>query len=346
MKKNKIIYSLGIHKDGGLIILKMLLNKTDYFFYLDNRLHPSHYSHLKKENYIVQKNKFYNLFLNSLNFLRLKENSKIIFLSSSLPLFKLKCIVFALYQNSNIFYDKNKIKIINWVLSLDFIRFLFFFIFRENIDQWVVFSNYSKTQLIKKIRNFPISKITVLNITQKKLIYNKSKKKIYDFIYPANLMPHKNHNNLFKAFIILSKKGMRPSLALTLTPNELKSVKYNLLRKKINLINLYNKNRKIFLNNFSKCKYLIYPSLNENIGLPLVEAHYLGLEIIASKLDFAKQYDFIDYFFNPLSPRDIASSALRILKKKKIKKNLNYNNYNNNSYNNYNNDSIAFTEYF
>jgi hypothetical protein len=148
MKKNKIIYSLGIHKDGGLVILQMLLKRTDYFFYLDNRLDPSYYHHLKKENYIVQKNKFYNLFINSLNFLRLKDNSKIIFLSSSLPLFKLKCFVVAVYQNSNIFYDKNKIRIINWVLSLDFIRFLFFITFRENIDQWVVFSNYSKAQFL------------------------------------------------------------------------------------------------------------------------------------------------------------------------------------------------------
>ena len=277
-------------------------------------------------------------FINSLNFLRLKENSKIIFLSSSLPLFKLKCFVLAIYQNSNIFYDKNKIKIINWLLSFDFIRFLFFIIFRKNIDQWVVFSNYSKVQLRKKIRNFPISKITVLNAIQKNLINNKTKKKIYDFIYPANLMPHKNHNNLFKAFIILSKKGIRPSLALTLKPDELKSVKYNLLKKKINLNNLYNKNRKIFLNNFSKCKYLIYPSLNENIGLPLVEAHYLGLEIIASKLDFAKQYDFIDYFFNPLSPKDIASSVVRFLNKNKTKKSKSYYNYNNNY--------IPFNEYF
>jgi len=338
MKKNKIIYSLGIHNYGGLTILKMLLNKTDYFFYLDNRLHPSHYFHLKKENYIIQKNNFYNLFINSLNFLRLKENSKIIFLSSSLPLFKLKCFVLAIHQNSNIFYDKNKIKIINWLLSFDFIRFLFFIIFRKNIDQWVVFSNYSKVQLRKKIRNFPISKITVLNVIQKNLINNKTKKKIYDFIYPANLMPHKNHNNLFKAFIILSKKGIRPSLALTLKPDELKSVKYNLLKKKINLHNLYNQNRKIFLNNFSKCKYLIYPSLNENIGLPIVEAHYLGLEIIASKLDFTKQYDFIDYFFNPLSPKDIASSVVRFLNKNKTKKSKSYYNYNNNY--------IPFNEYF
>jgi len=337
MKKNKIIYSLGIYKDGGLVILKMLLNKPDYYFYLDNRLHPSNYSHLKKENYIVQKNKFYNLFINSLNFLRLKENVKIIFLSSSLPLFKLKCFVIAVYQNSNIFYDKNKAKIINWVLSFDFIRFLFFIIFKENINQWLVFSNYSKNQLIKRIKNFPISKITVLKISQKNLVYNNLKNKIYDFIYPANFMPHKNHNNLFKAFIILSKKGIRPSLALTFKPGELKSVKYNLLKKKINLRNLYSANRKTFLNNFSKCKYLIYPSLNENIGLPLVEAHYLGLKIIASKLDFAKQYDFIDYFFNPLSPKDIASSVVRILNQKKIKKNVKYFNYNN--------ESIDFNEY-
>lgn len=338
MKKNKIIYSLGIHKDGGLVILKTLLNKPDYFFYLDSRLHPSNYSHLKKENYIVQKNKFYNLFINSMIFLRLKENSKIIFLSSSLPLFKLKCFVYALYQNSNIFYDKNKFKINNWVLSFDFIRFLFFFILKKNIDQWIVFSNYSKTQLRKQIKDSLISKIKVLNISLINVSYYKSKEKIYDFIYPANLMAHKNHNNLFKAFIILSKKGIRPSLALTLNPNEIKFVKYNLLKKKINLYNLYNVNRKIFLKNFSKCKYLIYPSLNENIGLPLVEAYYLGIEIIASKLDFAKQYNFIEYFFNPLSPKDIASSVIRILNKKKIKTNL--------SYSNHNNDTIAFNEYF
>ena len=41
--------------------------------------------------------------------------------------------------------------------------------------------------------------------------------------------------------------------------------------------------------------------------------------------------NFIAYFFNPLSPKDIARSVVRILNKKKIKKKVSHYNYNNES---------------
>ena len=99
---------------------------------------------------------------------------------------------------------------------------------------------------------------------------NKIKKKIYDLIYPASLMEHKNHKNLILALIILSLINIRPKVLLTLTKDEIKKFKFiNLIKKhKLDIVfkRFTNKNMN---NAYSNSKVLIYPSLNETVGLPI-----------------------------------------------------------------------------
>jgi len=58
---------------------------------------------------------------------------------------------------------------------------------------------------------------------------------------------------------------------------------------------------------------LIYPSLFEAYGLPLIEAKKYQMKIIASDLDYC--WDFIepDYFFNPYDVQSITRSVKRFL---------------------------------
>ena len=62
------------------------------------------------------------------------------------------------------------------------------------------------------------------------MIYkNKNKdnhdKKTYDFIYPATLGYHKNHDKLIESFCLLAEK-IYPSLLLTIPEQELKKTNF------------------------------------------------------------------------------------------------------------------------
>ena len=51
---------------------------------------------------------------------------------------------------------------------------------------------------------------------------------------------------------------------------------------------------------------MIYPSLNESFGLPLIEATLNGCKVIASDCRFVKEVMKPSLVFNPLNENDIA----------------------------------------
>ena len=71
---------------------------------------------------------------------------------------------------------------------------------------------------------------------------------------------------------------------------------------------------RININNFQIILgYLIYPSLNESFGLPLIEAAQLDLVIIASDLPYVNEIISNYYSFNPLDINDISLNVEKVL---------------------------------
>jgi glycosyltransferase involved in cell wall biosynthesis len=62
-----------------------------------------------------------------------------------------------------------------------------------------------------------------------------------------------------------------------------------------------------------KSKALIYVSLSESYGLPLVEASALNIPILASRLDYVKDVCNPQLVFDPLSAISIANSVKKFL---------------------------------
>jgi len=176
---------------------------------------------------------------------------------------------------------------------------------------------------------FSICRSSTKKINKKKLIYKekicikikrkKREKKIYDFIYPANGASHKNHKNLIKAFIILSKLKIFPRLLITLNKVDIVKFKVTYLVNKFQLkiVNKPNNDREKFLKNYNKSKALIFPSYSETLGLPLMEAQKFGIDILASDRNFAKEYTSKERLFNPTHPRDIANKIIEYIDSKK-----------------------------
>ena len=62
---------------------------------------------------------------------------------------------------------------------------------------------------------------------------------------------------------------------------------------------------------YSIADFLIFPSLNESLGLPLIEASFYKLPIIASNLDYVYEVCNPNITFNPLSEEDIYKKIFR-----------------------------------
>jgi|688.fasta_scaffold02145_19 hypothetical protein len=311
----KILHSLGIHKDGGYRIYKKFQSIKYDKTYSDPRL---------KKNISKIFIFLHRMYVDFHLFFKIKNsNTSITYLSGTCPVIKNKAFSIACFQNGNIFYNKNT-NLFYWLFSLDFVRYINFQLFKNNVDQWIVFAELSRSLLINNgVKDYKIKNLNILDI-KNNLIKKKNIKKIFDFIYPANFLHHKNHINLIKAAILLCKEKIYPSILLTLSKHELMKSKYLKLKKKykLNIAFKYYKNiEKAYL----KSKALIYPSLNETLGFPLIEAYNNDLVIISSDLPYSYQSYKPNLVFNAKDPKDIANKMKYFLLTKKIFKKPKFN---------------------
>ncbi|ASJ74576.1 glycosyltransferase [Granulosicoccus antarcticus] len=143
-----------------------------------------------------------------------------------------------------------------------------------------------------------------------------SRSPAWDFIYVADGEAHKNHRKLLSAWKILADSGVRPTLALTLSDRDqsLRCEIEALARKEgLNVRDLGYVQPSDLISLYNDARALIYPSLSESLGLPLVEATNLGLPIVASELDYVRDVCTPAETFDPASAMSIARAVERFL---------------------------------
>lgn len=144
-----------------------------------------------------------------------------------------------------------------------------------------------------------------------------SEAKQYDFFYAASGDPHKNHRNLVKAWCLLAQQELFPSLCLTLDESvsgdlcawidEQKSC-YGLKLENVGFL----PHEQVPLI-YARTRALIYPSLFESFGLPLIEASQIGLPVLAAELDYVRDVLDPEQTFDPESPMSIARAVKRFM---------------------------------
>ena len=338
---SKIINAINLHENGGktyLYLLHSFLDHEDNLLILDYRFKKNHFSFNKAKVIFLQKSLLRNLrifFIRYANYLRyrstLKRNIKLknfeeIYLNGLPPFIRFKndeIYIFA--QNSLIFesLSEKKINFINFKLSLYlFIQKTLLNLFLKDSDTIIVQTNFMFNLVSKSLGNkivrqediwgkFNFNKFSFLNRSLNNLdmqLINKVKKissKNILFFYPASFYKHKNHSKLIEAFNLLNKKSsISFKLLLTIDRHELKDIKnfnmsqsYLLFLGKINYWNV--------INLYKQIDYLVYPSLKESYGLPLLEANANNVRIIASNLDYVHEVCNPFLTFDPLSVNDI-----------------------------------------
>lgn len=137
-------------------------------------------------------------------------------------------------------------------------------------------------------------------------------------LYPANFWPHKNHEMLLTAFGMARQSGLAPDLRLVCTgaPGE-RQLELAAAAAAMGL------GKAVLFPGFlpaaafgillAQARGLVFPSLYEGFGLPVVEAMALGIPVACSDLTALPEIaGDAALFFDPRVPAEIAGALIRL----------------------------------
>lgn len=148
------------------------------------------------------------------------------------------------------------------------------------------------------------------------------------FLYPANFWPHKNHEALLQSFLIARNNGLAPDVKLVLTGNPdhrqhtIKELAQRLtLSASVVIPGFVDEGQ--FEAVLSGCAAVIFPSLFEGFGLPIIEAMAVGRPVACSRVTSLPEVaDDAALMFDPRTPSAIASAMTRLMSDQRLRARL------------------------
>jgi len=303
--KNKltILYAPNINGLGSKVWLNLKLSrlKEEFILYANDQIKIN--SNIKKKNLIKFKNLFFfNFFyiIFAYFFIKKKINIKVNVMGDyPLPFIKKQ----NLYLNQANLIDPKFYTYSSKKILFRFKRVYFKF-FLSNVKNIYVQSNFMRKYISRSYpdikKKIIVEKVMMSKITNfKKKKKNNRNKKNFKILYPSNIYDYKNHNLIIN--LVKTYKIDKLSFFFTCNRNDFKRFKNsgNIFRE-----NLYD--HKKFSEVFKKYDAIIFPSLIESFGLPLLEAKNLNIPIFAAKLPYAKEIlSKRGIYFDPLSPKSL-----------------------------------------
>ena len=291
-----LIDSVYIHSFGGKSLLNYFvetIRKNDrideFFFFFDCRLKiDNKFSGLNfervKPGHSSRKNAYKK---------HLKDVNKVFCFSNVPPPLQTGKIVYIYFHNILLLKNTS----FKFILKRKYINF-----FSRNDYKWIVQTNYMKNELSSKlgitknnISLYPFFKTNDIEYKKKNF-----SSKFLIFLYITSNLKHKNIKKLISAFKSAKTKN-KIRLLITSDGQDIKT--HN---KEIIFIGI--KNRSELIEIYSKAHYLIFPSLNESLGIPIIESIKSGLKIIISDIPTFNEICQANYLFNPKSQNEIKNS--------------------------------------
>ncbi len=201
----------------------------------------------------------------------------------------------------------------------------------ERADHIITISHFSKESLIEKYHIDP-AKITVAHLGYDSRLYTSSPvetelqlPKPY-FYYPAATWPHKNHLALLKAFQLF----LRDHPEFSLVFSGIKKQKNDQIEQHIVSLHL---EKKVVMTGYlpqqqlpalyQQAYAMVYPSLFEGFGIPLLEAMACGCPVIASLATSVPEVaQEAALYFNPADVNDIAAKMGQLVSNPSLRKSL------------------------
>ena len=317
-----LIDSVYINELGGEALLKYFIESLEskkvlenYFFLFDNRIK-------------------FNIKFPNAQFLKASETNRFIFYKKNKNKFS-KVLCFAnippplnvsietfIYFHNALLLDLNNTNFSFPTKAMFAAKRNYIKIINKKKYFWIVQTELIKKKLCGKFR-ITDSKVKVLPFYFDNFKNLNKKKSPSSFLYVSGFLPHKNHYRLIRAFSIAAKKFKNNiHLNLTLKSEDFRKLILsfsklppNLIIENLGVLSLDEINLA-----YEKNQNLIFPSLKESFGLPLIEATLKKLNVISSKLDYVNYVIEPSLSFNPLDIEDISNSILKTLTLKRLKK--------------------------
>jgi len=311
-RMKNLIDALYVHNSGGKVLLDYLLSElrkrsVDCFLLLDERSRRSYEKiyegqgnvlflkaslRSRKQFYIQHRNRF----------------RKILCFGNIPPPVKTSGTVYTYFHNVLLLKQPARYPFRNRLLKK--LKGAYIRSVRRNTDFFIVQSTYVKDLLIQRrlcqpdkclvIPFFEIKRPAHAEINENKITNT--------FLYISNGNPHKNHDNLLKAWRTLHAEGINPELNLTITKEYKEKIAEisSMQEQGINVVNYG------FIDPaplYQRCEYLIYPSIDESFGLGLIEGASFNCKIVAADLPYARAVVQATASFDPKNPDAIAAGV-------------------------------------
>ena len=307
-----LIDSTYINSFGGKSILELIINKIinskiETHFIFDSRLDSKFLKILIPCDYTIIKSSHYSRH----RFYKQNKNkfSSILCLSNVPPPISSKVKTTIFFHNSlllNLLTHEISFKnrLINF-FKLSYIKY-----YNQKDYNWVVQTPHIYKLLLDNL-NINSEQVYIYPVLEEKPESYDTKKSNNNFVFVSSGVSHKNHKRLIKAFIqTANKTNEKIKLNLTLNKEELPFKEYpNNLKVKFHGILGINKINELY----NSCEFLIYPSLVESFGLPLIEASNHNCKVIASNLPYVHEIIKPSLTFDPYSVESISNAILKAI---------------------------------
>lgn len=204
---------------------------------------------------------------------------------------------------------------------------------KKKANHIITISEYTKWTVIEKLGISPEKITSIYNCTHERFdVHQDSTKTLAKYhlsskrylFYPANLWPHKNHQLLLLAFNVFRRKHPESDLHLVFTGAEIENtpllkdaVERMDLTDNVAFLGYLNEEElgSIWLGAFA----LIFPSLFEGFGIPLVEAMKFEKPILASNVTSIPEVaGDAALYFDPRKPDEIITAMEMLVFDQKV----------------------------
>jgi hypothetical protein len=311
-----------IHESGGKALLeyfieKLIEQRKDFFILFDKRLTSSFLNQLSPNQYQLvtasedNRKQVYQSISN-------RPTTIFCFANVPPPIHIQNITVFIYFQNvlllSN-FFDDNHYSIGSKLLlqaKRSYIQFK-----NNSAYHWIVQSERLKQEHSNRL-SLNKNQVYVLPFFREEVRVQHNAHQTDKFIYVADGVPQKNHTILLKAWEYLyDTYQITPELHLTIPTRftELNAAVEQLKLKGIKIINHGVINKADLNLLYEQCGYLIFPSLRESFGLPLIEAVQAGCGVLAADLAYVYAVIKPSAVFNPTDAISIADLVAQLTTK-------------------------------
>lgn len=307
---NIIIEASQINSFGGIVLLELLLKYIAIkpmmaIVYIS---YDKVYDRLKKYksvNITIVKT---TLIATLLRYMYHRKN--VLFFCNLPPL--VRCEHSILYIHNLFFVNKPMWETRNSSLGLNLRKYLYYLWIKSSIHKVSLIGCQTREMRVLLKRNFQHESLELPFFDE--IRYKMCNvEKLFDFFYPSSSGAHKNIERLLSA---IEKVNMYKRITVALTigkGNEKILERIKVINQKYGngtIVNLGLITHEDVLFFLLKSHALIFPSLKESLGLPLIESLQLNIPILSADLPYTHDVVINPIVFNPYSSEDIAAKML------------------------------------